>query len=179
MFTNSVPNFSGWSTETAIFVESPFKIVVSAYFEKGKKGQKCERVGSKIWPSQGWAKNLSKYVAQRNWTVFDSKNGSCLSSFLFCFLQKEDFWKTKKEKQRKIWTDLWLKKRQNLDRFLTLHYRVCVYIYIHVYIYAVELKTGPRFGVSSVKDWSKSSVKNWSNFCFAVFPQFYSFFWHF
>ena len=38
----------------------------------------------------------------------------------------------------------------------------------NIYIYAVELKTGPRFGVSSVKNWSKSSVKNWSNF-FAVF----------
>ena len=39
------------------------------------------------------------------------------------------------------------------------------------YIYAVELKTGPRFGVSSVKNWSKSSVKNWSKF-FTVFPIF-------
>ena len=48
-----------------------------------------------------------------------------------------------------------------------------------LYIYAVELKTGPRFGVSSVKNWSKSSVKNWSNFFFAVFPQFYSVFWAF
>ena len=35
--------------------------------------------------------------------------------------------------------------------------RVCMYVYI--YICAVELKTGPRFGVSSVKNWSKSSVK--------------------
>ena len=39
----------------------------------------------------------------------------------------------------------------------------------NIYIYAVELKTGPRFGVSSVKNWSKSSVKNWSKFFFAVF----------
>ena len=39
--------------------------------------------------------------------------------------------------------------------------RVCmyVYIYIYIYIYAVELKTGPRFGVSCVQNWSKSSVK--------------------
>ena len=36
-------------------------------------------------------------------------------------------------------------------------------------VQAVELKTGPRFGVSSVKNWSKSSVKNWSKFFFAVF----------
>ena len=42
-------------------------------------------------------------------------------------------------------------------------------VYIYIYIYAVELKTGPRFGVSSVKNWSKSSVKNWSKFFFAVF----------
>ena len=49
----------------------------------------------------------------------------------------------------------------------------------HIYIYAVELKTGPRFGVSSVKNWSKSSVKNWSNFFWAVFPSFIVFFGHF
>ena len=42
---------------------------------------------------------------------------------------------------------------------------------IYIYIYAVESKTGPRFGVSSVKSWSKSSVKNWSKF-FTAFPIF-------
>ena len=53
----------------------------------------------------------------------------------------------------------------------------CMYIYIYIYIYVVGLKT--FFGVfSSVKNWSKSSVKNWSKFVFAVFPQFYSVFWH-
>ena len=46
-----------------------------------------------------------------------------------------------------------------------------IYIYVcHIYIYVVELKAGPRFGVSSVKNWSKPSVKNWSKFfCFTVF----------
>ena len=44
----------------------------------------------------------------------------------------------------------------------------------YIYIYAVELKTGPRFGVSSVKNWSKSSVKTWSKFFFHCFPHFYS-----
>ena len=38
-----------------------------------------------------------------------------------------------------------------------------------IYIYAVELKTGPRFGVSNVKNWSKPSVKNWSKFFFHCF----------
>ena len=33
------------------------------------------------------------------------------------------------------------------------------YIYIYIYICAVELKAGPRFGVSCVKNRSKSSVK--------------------
>ena len=37
----------------------------------------------------------------------------------------------------------------------------------------MELKTGPRFGVSCVKNWSKSSVKIWSNFFVTVFPHFY------
>ena len=49
----------------------------------------------------------------------------------------------------------------------------------HIHIYAVELKTGPRFGVPSVKNWSKSSVKNWSKFFFTVLPHFYSVFWAF
>ena len=47
---------------------------------------------------------------------------------------------------------------------------------IYIYIYVVELKTGPRFGVSSVKNWSKSSVKNWSKFFVHCFPYFYSVF---
>ena len=58
-----------------------------------------------------------------------------------------------------------------------------IYIYMaldrYIYIYAVELKTGPRFGASSVKNWSKSSVKNWSNFFLLFFAQFYSVFWAF
>ena len=48
--------------------------------------------------------------------------------------------------------------------------------YRHIYIYAVELKTGPRFGVSSVKNRSKSSVKNWSKFFFHCLPIFIVFF---
>ena len=49
-----------------------------------------------------------------------------------------------------------------------------VYTKINIHIFAVELKTGPRFGVSSVKNWSKSSVKNWSKFLFHCFPPFCS-----
>ena len=37
--------------------------------------------------------------------------------------------------------------------------------------FAVELKTGPRFGGFCVKNWSKSCVKNWSKI-FTVFPMF-------
>ena len=51
--------------------------------------------------------------------------------------------------------------------------------YIYIYTHAVELKTGPRFEVSSVKNWSKPSVKSWSKFFFTVFPHFYSVFWLF
>ena len=32
------------------------------------------------------------------------------------------------------------------------------YIYIYIYIYAVELKTGPIFAFSSVKNWSNFFV---------------------
>ena len=75
---------------------------------------------------------------------------------------------------------------------LCIHMYVCMYVcmYVHMYICAVELKTGPIFAFSSVKNWSTfcfckshppcrkkrivqkkeenkkniSSVKNWSNF---------------
>ena len=41
-----------------------------------------------------------------------------------------------------------------------------------IYIYAVQLKTGPRFGGFKVKNWSKLKVKNWSKFFFHCFPPF-------
>ena len=50
----------------------------------------------------------------------------------------------------------------------------------HIYIYAVdavELKTGPRFGVSCVKNWSKASVKNWSMFVVSLFSPISILFW--
>ena len=43
VFTNGVPNFWGWATKMLCFAESPIKLGVLAYFEKGKKGQKCEK----------------------------------------------------------------------------------------------------------------------------------------
>ena len=67
---------------------NPYKIGVSAYFEKEKKGPKCEK---------GWVKNLSKHVAQHNWTDFWLKKWYFLSSFSFVFwkisfsLQKEEY----------------------------------------------------------------------------------------
>ena len=54
-----------------------------------------------------------------------------------------------------------------------------LYLYIYIYLPAVELKTGPRFGVSSVKNWSKSSVKNWSKFFLLFSPNFIVFLGHF
>ena len=57
---------------------------------------------------------------------------------------------------------------------LSLSLYIYIYIYpslppsLSIYIYAVELRTGPRFGVLCVKNWSKSCVKNWSKF-FSVF----------
>ena len=54
------------------------------------------------------------------------------------------------------------------ERILFMH----AFVHDVIYIYPVELKTGPRFGVSSVKNWSKSSVKNWSNFFLLFFPSF-------
>ena len=79
---------------------------------------------------QGWVKNLSKYVAQHNWTDFDSKKGFFLSSFLFLFENVILPAERKIEKiriKRRFWTDVWLKKGQFLDRFLTLQH-----IYIHI-----------------------------------------------
>ena len=52
-----------------------------------------------------------------------------------------------------------------------------MYIYIYMHICAVELKAGPRFGVSCVKNWSKSSVKTGPSF--SLFSNFYRVFWVF
>ena len=134
--------FWGWATK-CYFCWKPYKIGVSAYFEKGKKGQKCEK---------GWVKNLSKVESKicpsmlRNiiGQMFDSKNGSFCLIFLFLLLLKNlilpaERRRCLKKKQirktkRKHWTDFWLKKGQILDRFLTLQplQRVCIYIYIHM-----------------------------------------------
>ena len=45
---------------------------------------------------------------------------------------------------------------------------------LYIYISALELKTGPRFGVSSVKTGPSLVLKTGPSFFFAVFPQFYS-----
>ena len=47
---------------------------------------------------------------------------------------------------------------------------VACFMCIYIYVCAVELKTGPRFGVSYVKNWSKSSVKICPSF--SLFPPF-------
>ena len=81
-----------------------------------------------------------------------------------------------------------IKKKNNLDQFLTYkkanlgpvsNFTAYIYIYMYIYICAVELKAGPRFGVSSVKNWSKSSVKNWSKSFFTVFLIFVVFWGYF
>ena len=83
MFTNSVSMIFGGGPQNVIFAENPIKIVVLAYFEKGKKGQKMwtELLS---WKSvQGWVENLSNYVAQHNWTDFQLKK---LFVFFLLFL---------------------------------------------------------------------------------------------
>ena len=132
--------------------------MVLVHFKTGKNTPKLAEMLSQNLV-QGWVKTWSKYVAQHNWTKFWLKKCVFLIIFLLVFfkisfsLQKEeDFWKkTKQEKTEKTWTKFWLKKRPFLDQVLTLQH-----------IYAVELKTGPIFAFSS--------VKNWSNFfCFSFF----------
>ena len=64
---------------------------------------------------QGWVKNLSKYVAQHNWTDVWLKKWHFVL-FFYCFLwkshspfrQKKIF--EKQKGKRKLWTDFWLKK---------------------------------------------------------------------
>ena len=50
---------------------------------------------------------------------------------------------------------------------------------IYIYIYIVELKTGPRFGVSSVKIGPSLVLKTGPRFFALFFPHFYSVFWVF
>ena len=71
---------------------------------------------------------------------------------------------------RTLWCRLWAFRHSTAwaRGDPTSHRPVCI-ISLCIYIYAVELKTGPIFAFSSVKNWSKSSVKIWSKFCFCCF----------
>ena len=118
--------FGGWATKMSCFAENTIKIGVWAYFEKGNKGKTLTKLLS--WKSvQGWVENLSNYVAQHFWTDFRRK---LMVFFVFCFLlffgkMSFPFRKKKileKQKKRRIWTDLQLKKWQFLDRFSTLQH---------------------------------------------------------
>ena len=49
-----------------------------------------------------------------------------------------------------------------MDQFLTYKkakigpvFNSTAYIYIYIYMHAVELESGPRFGVDVLKNWSK------------------------
>ena len=59
----------GGGLKNADFAENTIKIVVSAYFEKGKTGQQMsKRLSQNL--VQGCVKTWSKYVAQHNWSKF-------------------------------------------------------------------------------------------------------------
>ena len=89
--------------------------------------------------------------------IFDSRRWS-IFSFCVPFLkdlilpaERKTFSKIKKENLDQFLT----KKRHRLDQFLTLSLSIYKK---NIYIHAVELNTGPRFALSSVKNWSKFLV---------------------
>ena len=165
VFTTSVPNFLG-GLHKLYFCWKHIKIGVSAYFEKGKKGPKCEkRLSQKS--VQGWVKNQSKYVAQHNWTDFWLKRRYL---FVFLFLlffllshspcRKKNIFEKKEE--RRIWTDAWIKKGifgQMLDS--------TTYIYIYFF-----LLTHHHLGAPHSR-WSISSPC----FCQKMQKMLVNFFW--
>ena len=51
-----------------IFAGKRYKIVVLAYFEKGKRAKNVKRLSQNL--VQGSVKTWSKYVAQHKWTKF-------------------------------------------------------------------------------------------------------------
>ena len=83
---------------------------------------------------QGWVKNLSKYVAQHNWTdfwlflsslsflVFEKTHSPCRKKNIF-----EQ--KSKKGNNEETLDWFWTQTRQILDRLLTLHHIHFLYIY--------------------------------------------------
>ena len=119
VFANSVPIF--WDgLKNALFAENPIKIVVSEYFEKGKKCQTYEK---------GWVKNLSKYVAQHNWTDVWLKNMVILCLFYsHSPCRKKTIFEKQIRKNEEQLDRVWLKKGKLLDRLLTLQ---------HIYIYTL------------------------------------------
>ena len=131
VFTNSFSNLFGVEQKMALFCWKPYKIVVWAHFEKfekGKNGQKMTKRLSQI-SVQGWVKNLSKYVAQHNWTDFDSKKWYFVSSIFFLShspCRKKNVFEKQKRKKEETLDRFLTQKNQFLDRFLTLQ----IYIYI-------------------------------------------------
>ena len=82
VFTNRVPNILGVGLKVQIFAEHTLKRVVSAYFEKLKRANNCQKdwiktwskVASKLGPSM-LLRNIIGPSAQHNWTKFWLKKG--------------------------------------------------------------------------------------------------------
>ena len=139
VFTNSFPIFGGWARKCS-FCWKRYKIVVSAYFEKGKMAQNVQKVESKLGPRL--SPDLVQACCANNWTKFWLKK-MVIGVFLlplFSLKKEEDFWKTEKERRRKLLDQVLTQRRPFLDQVLTLQ---CMYIYI--YIYAGRAVWVPRF----------------------------------
>ena len=126
VFTNRVFNFVGWATNMLVIADNPYENRGFSIFWESKRPKRWKRLSQKS--VQRWVKNLSKYVCSIIGQILTQK--MVLFVFFLCRFEKshspcrksEDFWKTKKEKRRKFWTDLWLKRGQFLDWFLTLQH---------------------------------------------------------
>ena len=122
--------FGGWATKMC-FCWKHYKNRGLNIFWERKKGKPLTELLS--WKAvQGWAENLSNYVAQHNWTDFQLNKMCFFSSFSFFsyqnhFLPAERRRFVNIKRKRKIWTDFQLKKGQFLDRFSAPQQR-CIYI---------------------------------------------------
>ena len=125
-------NFLWWAKKLQFFAESTIKIVVSASFVKGKMAPKCQK---------GWVKTWSKVESKLGPSMFATKLDQVLTqqmvSFIFFFVHffenlilpaEEEYFETKKQKQKKNWTKFCLKKGYFWTKFWL--YNIYIYIYI-------------------------------------------------
>ena len=145
VFKTSVLIFWGWATKM-LFFWKPYKNRAVSIFEKGKRAKNVNKVELKICPE-----NLSKYVAQHNWTDFQL-NRKCFSFYFDKIRILPAEWrrilKDKKGNKRGKFGQIFNSKKGNFWKDFQL-YNIYREMYVCIYIYAAGCLSEPHFSLES------------------------------